>query len=240
MKKVLSILICGFLFWGCTDDTVGPIPTGNIAGTVKLNNTPGNDFSGVSISLDGTSYSATSKSDGKWELSNVPAGIYKIVFSKSGYFTLKHYNFQFVGNGTYYYYQRTLAKVPSETVTQLNAQVIDSLESIFLYGTLSAAVQSQQSVIVFVSKSPLTNSIPIEAFDVRTFGASIGQSEFSLYYYPGYNPNIITISKGDTLYAIAYVGDIPYTGLYTNPITGLYEFDTPGVSLSNVVSFVVP
>ena len=109
--------------------------------------------------------------------------------------------------------------------------------AIFLYGTLSAAVQSEQSVIVFVSKSPLTNSIPIEAFDVTVFGASIGQSEFSIYYHPVYNPNI---TKGDTLYAIAYVGDIPYTGLYTNPITGLYELDTPGVSISNVVSFVVP
>jgi hypothetical protein len=239
LKILSSIIICFFLLWGCksADDPAGPVSGGNIVGKIALHNTPNNAYGGVTVSLDGTSYYSTSTDDGTWELTDVPAGVYKFVFSKAGYFTQEFYNFQFVGNGTYNFFPFTLGIVPSESVAQLQAEVIDSIKSVYFHGLISPAVQTQQNVSVLLSTSPLTRSVPIEAFNVLTFGAAAGQYEFSLYYDTQYRPEI---SPGDTLYAIAYLGDSQYAGYSYNQITGSYVFNTPGVQLSNVVSVVVP
>jgi hypothetical protein len=98
-------LLAGIIFSGCKEVTSSGIP-GDIAGTLQVldtNNAFLKDNSGVRVSLEGTSYSTISNSDGKWSLTNIPAGTYTIVFSKENYATQKEQNFSFSGNGTYYY-----------------------------------------------------------------------------------------------------------------------------------------
>ena len=238
MKNIVLILIAGFLLWGC-DDSVDPTAsTGTITGTVKLSKATNNDYSGVTIILDGPPYSTTSNVSGTWVMSDVPAGVYKIDFNKLGYFTQTFYNFQFVGSGTYYFYTLTLPKIPSERVTQLDVQVIDTT-SIYFSGLISPAVQSQQNVILLLSTSPLTRTIPIEAFDISVFGASEGQYEYGIYYFPEWHTEI---SSGDTLYAVAFLGDDQIVGVSYNPINSLYIYNTPAGEgfLSNIVSVIVP
>jgi hypothetical protein len=237
MKKLVFVPIIAFLLCACEESTDPTTPsTGTITGTVKLNKAENNDYSGVLVILDNPSYSATSHTDGSWELTDVPAGVYRVDFNKLGYFTQTIYNFQFVGSGTYYFYTLTLPKVPSERVTQLDVQVIDT-NSIYFSGLISPPVQSQQNVILLLSTSPLSRTIPIEAYEIMAFGASAGQYEYGMYYWPEWNTEI---SRGDTLYAVAFLGDEQITGVSYYPITGGYIFNTPGVYLSNVVSVVVP
>ena len=234
----MLILLAGFLLWGCEESTDPTPSTGTIAGTVKLSKADNNDYSGVEVLLNGPPYSTTSRTNGAWELTDVPAGVYKVDFNKLGYFTKTFYNFQFVGSGTYYFSTYTLSKVPSERVTQLNVQVNDTT-SVYFSGLISPPVKSQQNVILLLSKSPLTRTIPIEAFDFSVFGASAGQYEYGIYYTTEWHPEI---STGDTLYAVTFLGDEQFIGVSYNPINDTYIYNTPGGEglLSNVVSVIVP
>src|SRR5205085_667173 len=64
---------------------------------------PITDNSGVSVSLEGTSFKTSSDASGKWNLANVPPGTYTLTFSKDRYATSKDQTLQFTGNGTLYY-----------------------------------------------------------------------------------------------------------------------------------------
>jgi hypothetical protein len=233
----MFIFITAVLLWGCEDSVDPSISTGTINGTVKLNNSQSNDYSGVKVTLEGTSYSTISLSNGKWEIADVPAGVYKIVFSKSGYFLHEVFNFQFVGSGSYYLYSLTLAKIPSERVTQLNVQVIDSTKRIYFSGLISPPVQSQQTVVLLLSSDPFTQSIPIEAFTILGSGVDEGESEYGMSFTPEWYSEI---STGDTLYAAAFLSDAQISGVSYNPIIEAYVFNTPDVYLSNVVNVLVP
>lgn len=75
---------------------------GNVKGTVKLFDTNGvaiSDASGVKVSMEGTSYSTLTATDGTWELQNVPAGTYpSLMYSKAGFPTYKSYQSATQGN----------------------------------------------------------------------------------------------------------------------------------------------
>src|SRR5437764_14365972 len=106
-RLFFAAAMAGILFSGCKETTVvSPAAPGNITGYVQLYDTlsqPLADQSGVTVSLPGTSISAQSDRSGKWTLQNVPPGTYTIFFSKDGYSSMKDFNLQFIGNGTYYY-----------------------------------------------------------------------------------------------------------------------------------------
>ena len=234
----MFIPIIAFLFWACEDSVNSTTSTGTITGTVKLSQATNNDYSGVEVLLNGPPYSTTSHTDGTWELSNVPAGVYKLDFNKLGYFTQTIYNFQFVGSGTYYFYTLTLPKIPSERVTQLDVQVIDT-NSIYFSGLISPPTESRQAVVLLLSTLRINRTAPIEAYNSLILGVNANQYEYGLDYYPIWDESV---SSGDTLYAVAFLSDDNHIGLSYNPINNSYVYNTPGGAafLSNVVSVVVP
>src|SRR2546430_1809785 len=110
MKRTLFLLAfasaASSISSGCKETVVTAAP-GNIVGNVQLFDTLGqalDDQSGVTVSLPGSSLSAQSDLSGKWNIQNVPPGIYSIYFSKDNFSSWKEWNIQFVGNGTYYFY----------------------------------------------------------------------------------------------------------------------------------------
>lgn len=238
MKNLVFIPIFAFLFWACEDSVNSTTSTGTIAGKVKLTGGSNNDYSGVEIVLDKSPRSTISDVNGNWELSNVPAGVYKVTFDKLGYFTTEYYNFQFIGKDTYYFQTVYLGKIPPERVTQLDVWLVDTT-SIYFSGLISAPVQNTQFVMLLVSKTPLANTIPIEALAVTEAGVPQGTDIFGVYFHPEWQPDI---SSGDTLYAVAFLGDDQTRGVSYNPINNTYIFNTPGGEglLSNVVSVIVP
>jgi hypothetical protein len=114
---------------------------------------------------------------------------------------------------------------------------IDSMSSIYFEGTLSNTIENEQEVYVLLSKSMIPNSLPIRAFDILGIYVNKDSSKFNFIYNNEYFQNI---SKGDTVYAISFLGDTNYSGIDYNPENNLYEFKTPNVKLSNVVNFIVP
>src|SRR5438128_2327425 len=69
------------------------IASNGIVGADTLNN------AGVTISIDGTPFSAVTDSSGRWGMQNVPAGTYDISFRKNGYALWKRIAYHFIGNG---------------------------------------------------------------------------------------------------------------------------------------------
>jgi len=76
-------------------NTYSTAEPGNVKGTAKLFDTNGvaiPDASGVKVTMEATSYSTLSATDGTWELQNVAAGTYpSLVYSKTGFPTYKSY-----------------------------------------------------------------------------------------------------------------------------------------------------
>jgi hypothetical protein len=94
----ITILI---LFVGCKGDTgpAGPSLSGNITGTVSLFNADGtnpNNKSGVTVTAQGTSFSTTTDSLGRWTLSGLSTGSYTVVETKPGYGMSEQQNLQLV------------------------------------------------------------------------------------------------------------------------------------------------
>src|SRR5436309_3272435 len=58
------------------------------------------DASGVLVSIEGTSYAATTDRSGKFTLENVPPGTYWLLYTKDGFETSRQGPQTFAGNGT--------------------------------------------------------------------------------------------------------------------------------------------
>jgi hypothetical protein len=97
-----------------------PGSPGNINGAVisrdTLSVTSSPDQSGVRVSLEGTNFSATTDSNGYWQMQNVPVGTYVLTCEKNGYGTKKIYNIQHTGNGTLYLNTITISQLPRVNV----------------------------------------------------------------------------------------------------------------------------
>jgi hypothetical protein len=113
------VIFAGILSSGCKDSSTSVGTSGNISGFVTVLDTffhGMTDNSGVTVSLEGTAFKTVSDASGKWNLSNVAPGTYTLTFSKDNYATRKDQNFQFTGNGTFYYnlgYSTSMYPIPN-------------------------------------------------------------------------------------------------------------------------------
>lgn len=101
---------------------------GAIKGIVKLYDESGTTLanaSGITVSLLGTSITFTTPEDGKFMLSNIPAGTYNLKYSKKGYGYFIE-QVLITGNGTLNLYTRELYQLSSETVHTLIYDGYDS------------------------------------------------------------------------------------------------------------------
>ena len=107
--KITSIVIIGlalFLF-GCKSTTPTSVQTtsGLLSGSVALIDINANTVdnkSGVLIQPEGYSQSALSDSNGNWSINGLSSHTYNLVFSKTGYGTMKH-SITYIGEDTIRY-----------------------------------------------------------------------------------------------------------------------------------------
>ncbi|MEP7233681.1 MAG: carboxypeptidase-like regulatory domain-containing protein [Ignavibacteriota bacterium] len=137
MKQTLlsfCVLVLIAVVSGCTStNSSNPNSTtslnGSITGTVSLGRELGsspNTFSssaGVTVSLDGTSLSATTDSSGFWKLDNVPSGNYDVTITKSGFGLTRNYGVAISGPGTTYIPRIYLGELPSQAPELISANV---------------------------------------------------------------------------------------------------------------------
>jgi len=80
---ICIILAFAVFFLGCAQEET----MGTVQGTVTLENAT--EHIGVKINLTGTGFTATTQRDGSFQISNVPAGSYKIAVEKEGYISVE-------------------------------------------------------------------------------------------------------------------------------------------------------
>ncbi len=120
---------------------------------------------GVTVSLDGTSYSTMADSQGWWNLRGIPAGRYNIAFTKADYVTTRYLNFDFKPDTTVTY--SSLGKVPSFNITSITTQA--SPEKFTVTGKLSnVAPYVRIAWVYFYSDSTVSN---------QRFLCALGSSE---------------------------------------------------------------
>jgi len=94
-----------------------PSPTGILSGKVMVEAPLDNDYSGIKVSLDGTSRYMTTTSGGYYSFNDLPAGTYAIRYERTNYY-------EQVNRG-----QSVIAGIPVNTVddvTMLNHKIINS------------------------------------------------------------------------------------------------------------------
>ncbi|MHA1342160.1 MAG: hypothetical protein ACTSO2_19490, partial [Promethearchaeota archaeon] len=223
---------------------------------------PLDDFSGVSINIKGTNYITQSDSTGKWTLTDIPAGVYDLIYSKSGFDSLLIFGFSFAGNGTAFvesgltkyfatesYFPYTthtkwvIEQLPSVNISNLSFDTKyllymrneDSIE----YLPLTINSDMKTGLTIFMSNNP-----EVSKYSYQThFWA--GRGLLSFEFDSVKNIRSYGISKyfltsyyknGGKIYAIAYPGSYGYTKDLRNGYIHWARFGKP----SEVVSFDIP
>lgn len=111
----IALIVIMWCCIGCSNNSTGPAKSGNslVKGTVQLLNdeyaNPISDHSGIAVVLDNgvDVFKTTTSTDGSWQVANVPASVYTISASKTGFSGLVDggidtlTNVQYVGAGTF-------------------------------------------------------------------------------------------------------------------------------------------
>ncbi len=106
---------------------------GTLMGKVSLNDLHCNSIancSGVTVAIEGTTFSAETDSTGAWSMTGIPAGIYNVIIAKPGFDTTLVPKYEFGGDGTQFLeyeiaYERPADSIP---ITAFSATQKDTIE----------------------------------------------------------------------------------------------------------------
>ena len=242
MKRILALIfVLSFLvLFSCKDDNlVSTLPTGTIVGFVYLNeNTPYkvNDHSNISVVFENTNFATLTDSLGKWQMNNVPQGIYDIKFSKAEFCTFKKQGFQFVGDGTTSAGNVYLRKLPTFSVFNVS----DSMGVDRVVVTFSMSDSGlNQYVRYFIGKTTnVEANTPFYTFEdivyvptgKTTFSFSVFKSDFDYF----------GLKSGEKVYMKIYPANAGFPISYQDIYTGVRVFPTLGENSSDVIEIIVP
>lgn len=211
---------------------------GELKGKAGLyeNNTTITDYSGVSVTLDGSSpgLQTTTNAKGEYEFTDVKTGIYDIVFSKEGYGTYKLVSYQFIGgNLPTFVYPVSLAKIPVFSITSLKVDTGRyNPYSYFVNVTGKVSVTASSNLRIYLSDRPDVSYTNYQATDY-TFCNSAGEISYNPY-------NLITkYPKGKQLYIILYPSPY-YFSSYIDLSTGNPIYTVNTQKGSAIISFTIP
>ena len=209
-----------------------PTPVQDVVGFVSLYDQYGDyqqNGAGVTVSLDSTSFSATTDTNGKFVLKNVPTGYYSVSYSKSGYITYKASFSNYLGGQAYLLPSAYLYAPSANVVTNL-AVVYDSSNGYYrVYGTVGPlnVTNEQKAVTLFIGLTPSVSPTN----NVEGYYLSNTNNGFS-YEFPFNN------YSGKTIYIVGYGATADYG--YTNAATEQYVYTALTATPSNVVPLSIP
>jgi hypothetical protein len=234
-KLILISILALIFFSNCKKESIpGPAgpsgsagPSGNLTGDIvgyisvyDLNENLLTDFSGVTVTLEGTTYSATSEKNGRFVLSHVTAGTYNVAYSKPGYGTTRFISFKFVGGGQDYlvanylhptplYYPTNLTVSSGPSVNPFTGNTIASLKV-----TLNGSLPNKVYMTFFIDTIAGVSSKPGNFIISGTHSGPISSSKE--FMEDIYSDNLTShgIKSGQNLYIICYADGL---GTYWDP-----------------------
>lgn len=249
ITRIMLIVLIPILF-GCEgatgpegpagqDGTSGPTLKGNITGFVVPVSADGefvNDKSGVTASIEGTSFLATTKSDGSFTFTGVPPGIYTISYEKSGYGVSKSVAYQFIGGGTSLVGTAYICEPPVFTVSELSTGT--SATSVKI--TLSEPFSTSKRIQFFVSPKTGVSKDPKNYIHTVGLITTFPTGSYS-FIIPSTTFRDAGISPGNDAYFIAYAAnDGSKVSGYTDITTGRFIYTNLSNTPSNVFKIVAP
>lgn len=216
----------------------GPALTGSVIGFVTLRDEYGvllADNSGVYVSVEGSQPALTTltTSSGRYQFDNLQVGTYDLVFSKTGFGTMKNLGFIFVGGDKPRIFNTTMSQISTSMLNNLSLTSTSS--TVFsASGTISPAVISSSYKLIrfFYSKSNTVSSTNYLTSYVTTNTTTTAFSSSRSF-------DKVTYPSGTTMYVKAY-SDISSSYGYMDIITGSTINSTMNQTGSNVASIVVP
>jgi hypothetical protein len=258
MKKTIALLI--ILYIGCSKDSSNnsiTVPNlilaqqnrANIQGLIVLYDEDGNrqiDMSGVTVSIDNSTVSTKTETDGKWKLDSIPYGTYDISYSKDGYGTGKIMGLYHAATN-----HATTVITKNESMAVNSTIAINNLIVTPFSGTIQAVGVSgvhidpifnnpsgkDKFVRLFFSDNPnVSMSNYLADVKIKTNGASAQMNDYNLTtsFFES-----LGFKRGQTIYVKAY-GDSFLADQYTNPLNNAVVFPSLSDKPSNTVSFVLP
>jgi hypothetical protein len=245
-----ALLLCGLYACQETPTTASsPVTTevtGTLQGRITVRDDDGNkvsDASGVTVSLDGTSFSATTDASGHWTIDSLPTRAYDITYSKSGYGSMHQLGYRFVGGDTVYM-EADISIMPTTqvTISTLQPSLADTSEaqnlgSQFIYFDITPSVtatqQAHTTLFLMISRNATssidnragawtwTRTLPVNT----TTAAWVSLEDLR---------NRFGFQSGDTAYITAY----SVAGEYWNPRTE--QTDYASRSAATTATIVVP
>ncbi len=210
--KILIALHTLVFLSGCDKNEEKIFIKGNIVGFVNLIDENGNevdDKSGVNVSIEEISASVDTNEDGRFELADVPAGTYNLIFNKTGYGINKRFSYQFIGgNVPALLSETTMYEQPKTEIQSLDITNDDNMINI-LGNTLETDRYSFQ---IFLNDSSNVSNLNFDYSSGRNTICCLPMTQFSGSIYLGES----SYSSGDEVYLVVY---------FVNPYDELAYYD---------------
>ncbi len=247
MKRTFATLplLIVFTFSNCTQSSTIPERVGStldskITGTVTLYNDLLSKVSpdGMTVSIEGTSYTATTDSGGKYIFKDVKYGTYSFIFSKAGYGTSRIDTFKHVNNN-----DQIPSIVPNKTLGASSTTAISALatevegDTVIIHPSTSPAATRDTSrgvrffygPTVSVSGSNYSGYSPVYGLKSAVGSVRVGKEDFYKLGFTG----------GSTVYIKAY-GESFISSDYLDLATGKRVFPNLNATTVDAVPVILP
>lgn len=234
------ILMLFLLGTSCSDsnDNDQPTPTSaNISGSVNLfdDGVTEIDNSNMTVSVEGSSISATTNASGQFTLSNVPFGTITIVYEKSGYGTYKKFNINHNGGDTFITETPSLGQTSTTRVTNLNVSQSNNTITIATSMIPEANVSNTRYLRYFFSSQSNVSNENSEAV-LETLPAQINPYNLNLDVS---SLNALGFTSGQTIYVKCY-GESFWSNQYDDPQSETTIFPNLNQNTVNAIAFNIP
>lgn len=246
MKHICTLLLLVSLFLvSCNEDPVSGEKRGNVEGSVSLSDEFGADIAdrnGITVRFEEASKSTTTDNNGRWQMTDLPAGIYTVTVSKDGFGTYKVFGYQFVGGGTAFMELISLVAPPTYIIEELKVEAEELVTGMMVFARgriLNATSQTPLRAVMFVGTDSAVSSDPAKhRASVRLYVSRSGTSMVFETNLISLKPQLILI-PGKTYYFILYPDSTP-TPQYLEPRSGKFIYPSLGPTPSNVIAVKIP
>ena len=243
--KLKYLFLSLILIWGLTscssdDDnppTNLPATSANISGSVNLydEGTTQIDNSGMTVSVDGSSITATTNAAGEYTLQNVPFGNVTLIYEKTGYGTFKKFNINHNNGDTFITENPSLGQMSTTTITDLNASVNGGDVSVSATTDPAGSNGNTRYIRYFLSEDANVSDDNY-SFHSQTLISRINPYQLILSQDELINAGFLT---GQTVYIKVY-GESFWGNEYNEPNSSTTVFPNLNSNSATAVSFVVP
>ena len=141
------------------------------------------NLNGVTVSVEGQTYTTVTDTAGRYTLSGVQPGTYNVLFGKAGYGLWQQQQVSFAGNGTYfingYVYQKPNYNF-STVVLKDTAIPKGSQRGIWFFTSLPSAPQARGFLIISSKNNALDLNKPLSYDKLSTFNVPANTSTYNL------------------------------------------------------------